>query len=561
MGVLNVNLFVKIVYFLMSVSFCFFGMATLQAQSQPPNGMGGLQPVLTITPREVNLGTLGPGEETRGVFYIKNIGQGTLPWSAEGPDGWVPTEYQKLAGMVGSNPEPFKIQLAFENENGSGKIQGGSLLLRLEGGGQTAVFRREYSIGIIRDSIRFHFPGGTRTVLFQVRLSELASAALLDVEPIRVDLGVVRSGDEITQRVHVTNRGRETLKWNAGTAGMKGMPATASVPAGRYVSFRREAAAGTGHYPSNVSPGEGIELYGPWSEEGGYPVCQGDQSSLRYRFTGTGISLLVWRTPERGALNVLIDEKPFTLIDGFADHKEKAEILVAENLPNVPHLLTVVNGGGRIILEGVRVFGKPIIRGPRGWINVFPDSGMTTRETDYVTIAIHTRQMMPGIYAERVYFTSNGGEADIELLVEIAPETQPRFLDVFRYLSGSDYLYTANPLGEASRLQMKGFKNLGIVFRLFNSGTAGTTEFFRWFNPVLGDHYYSSDPAGGGKVLKGYLFEGSIGNIATFRLSGTKELYRWYNPSTGRHFYTTDQGGEGLGKKGYRYDGIAGYVR
>jgi hypothetical protein len=548
-------------YLLMILSFCFPGIPTLQADSQPPNGMGGLQSVLTIAPREVNLGALGPGEEAKGVFYIKNVGSGNLSWSTEGPDGWIRTEDQKLSGVVGPNPEPFKIQIVFENESGSGKIQGGSLFLRLEGGGQSTVFRREYTIGILRDSIRFQFPGGTRTVFFQVRLSEWASAALLDVEPIRVDLGVVRPGDEITQRVHVTNRGRETLKWKAGLAGTKGLPATAPAPTGRYVSFHKEAIAGAGNYLPTAQPGEGIDLFGPWSDESGYPVGQGEQSSLRYRFTGTGASLFVWKTPEGGPLSVFIDERPVTLIDGFSDRKEKAEILVAENLPDAPHLLTVVNGGGRVILEGVRLFGKPILKGPIGWINVFPDSGMTTRETDYVSIALHTRQLASGIYTEHVYFNSNGGEACVELFVEIAADTQPRFLDVYRYLSGSDYLYTTNPLGEASRLQTKGFQNLGIVFRLFNAGTAGTTEFFRWFNPVLGDHYYSSEPVGGGKVLKGYLFEGSIGNIATFRLSGSKELYRWYNPSTGRHFYTTDQGGEGFVKKGYRFDGIAGYVR
>ncbi|MDA8123609.1 MAG: hypothetical protein M0009_00265 [Deltaproteobacteria bacterium] len=450
--------------------------------------------------------------------------------------------------------------LTFENEGGSGKIQSGALLMRLESGGQSAVFRREAPIGTLRNAIRFQFPGGTKTVFFQVRLSELASTALLDIEPNRVDLGVVRPGDEIAQRIHLTNRGREPLKWKAGLSGTKGL-ATEAPPSGRYVSFRRAAAAGTGIYPSGGHSGEGPEISGPWSEESGHPASQEAHSSLRYRFAGTGVGLFVWKNPEGGTANVFIDEKLIAQIDMFADRKEKVEIVVAENLPDAPHLLTVVNGGGRFILEGVRLFGKPLLKGPRGWINVFPDSGMTTRETDYVTIALHTRQMASGLYAERIYFTSNGGDAVVELFVEIAAETQLRFLDVYRYFAGADYLYTTNPTGELSRLQAKGYRNLGIAFRLFSSGTAGTTEFFRWFNPALGDHYYSSEPGGGVKVLNGYLFEGSIGNIATFRLAGTKELYRWYNPSTGRHFYTTDQGGEGFGKKGYRFDGIAGYVR
>ena len=202
-----------------------------------------------------------------------------------------------------------------------------------------------------------------------------------------------------------------------------------------------------------------------------------------------------------------------------------------------------------------------LMKGPRGWISLFPDSGMTTRETDYINVALNTRQLMPGLYGDHVLFNSNGGVADVELFLEVAAETLPTMINVHRYLAGSDYLFTSNPQAEMSRLQAKGYVGHGIAFRLFNSGTPGTTDFFRWFNPVKGDHFYSHDPQGGGKSLAGYHFEGSIGNIATSRLAGTRELYRWYNPSKGSHFYTTDPSGEGITKKGYRFDGIAGFVR
>jgi hypothetical protein len=66
---------------------------------------------------------------------------------------------------------------------------------------------------------------------------------------------------------------------------------------------------------------------------------------------------------------------------------------------------------------------------------------------------------------------------------------------------------------------------------------------------------------GEGKTLKGYVYKGVIGNIATSRLTNTRELYRWFNPANGSYFYTTDPKGEDSLKKGYRFDGIAGYVR
>ncbi|MCG6536643.1 MAG: hypothetical protein L7F78_18520, partial [Syntrophales bacterium LBB04] len=260
-------------------------------------------------------------------------------------------------------------------------------------------------------------------------------------------------------------------------------------------------------------------------------------------------------------LSVFLDEQFVTDIDGYAERQERAEILVIEDQPESPHLITIVGEGGRVIIEGVRIFGKPVLKGPRGWISVLQDSGTTTRETDYVNIVPNTSQLTPGLYGEYVLFTSNGGDAAVEVFMEVAAETKPRLLNVHRYVIGSDYLYTTNPQAEMARLQVKGYHSQGLAFRLFSPGTPATTDFYRWFNPVKGDHFYSSDPAGGGKPLQGYLFEGSIGNIATSRLTGTMELYRWYNPTTGCHFYTTNQSGEGMGKKGYLFDGISGFVR
>jgi hypothetical protein len=546
-----------------------FGVTALRAETNGQSGAGispgrangGLQPVLTVTPRDIDLGTIGPGEEARGVFYLRNVGAGRVSWSTEGPAGWIQTEQRKLSGTVAENPEPVKVSITFLNESGQGKIQNCSLLLRLEGGGQYASFRREKAVGLSRESVRFSFPSGERTVFFQVRLSEFVSASLLNVEPIRIDLGVVRPGEQISRRVHVTNRGKEILKWRAGLPGAKGMPVTALKPLGRFISFFNETVRGSGSYPVAAQIQEGLEISGPWAEEGGFPATQADLSALRYRFTGTGVSLLIRKTPAGGPLSVFLDEQFVTLIDGFAERQEPTEILIAQDQPEIPHLLTVVSEGGWVILEGVRIFGKPLSKGPRGWISVSPDSGMTTRETDYVNIALNTGQLMPGLYGEYVFFTSNGGDTAVEVFLEVGAETQPRLLDVYRYVVGSDYLYTTNPQAESSRLQVKGYRSLGLAFRLFSSGTPGTTDFYRWFNPVKGDHFYSSDPTGGGKPLQGYLFEGTIGNIATSRLTGTRELYRWHNPDAGRHFYTTNQAGEGMGKKGYRFDGISGFVR
>ncbi len=216
-----------------------------------------------------------------------------------------------------------------------------------------------------------------------------------------------------------------------------------------------------------------------------------------------------------------------------------------------PIPLAIVNGGGRVILEGVRIFGKPVLKGPPGWISVFPDSGMTTRETDYVNIVLNTNRLAPGIYGEQVFFTSNGGEADVEVFLEVAAETQtrvPRRPSLSRRLRLP--LYDESP-GRGISPAVKGYRHLGIAFRLFSPGTPGTTDFFRWFNPVKGRSLsIPTDPTGGGKPLPGYLFEGSIGNIATFRLSGNTRAVPLVQSGEGTSISTRrTRAGRGLAKR------------
>jgi hypothetical protein len=509
---------------------------------------------LIVTPHEMDLGILSPGEETKGTFYLKSSGPGTVEWFMEAPKGWNLIDNQNLSDIVALNPIPLRVRLVYIKEVGRAKSRSGQMLLHMEAGGNAVDLKREVPLGNLQEQIRFNYDGGTATIVIKARLEEMPALPLLEVDPPRLDLGVVRSGETITKRILLTNRGREQLKWKVGIAGSKGMPQAVQPPSGKYISLRNESSAPGG------PPKEGVEWSGAWTEERGYPTAQGEPNVLRYRFSGTGISLYYWKSPDGGNFNVYFDEQFVNIVDGYSERREKDELLIAEGQPDGPHTLTIVNGPGKVTLEGVRVSGRAIQKGPPRWISVFPDSGMTTRETDYINVSINTRQLSPGMYGDYVFFTSNGGDADVEIFLEVAAETASRLLNVHRYLAGSDYLYTTNPQAEASRLQAKGYRHTGVVFRLFMPGTPGTTDFFRWFNPAKGDHYYSYDPKGG-KPLTGYISEGSIGNIATSRLAGTRELYRWFHPGKGVHFYTTDPVGEGVDKKGYRFEGIAGFVR
>jgi len=304
-----------------------------------------------------------------------------------------------------------------------------------------------------------------------------------------------------------------------------------------------------------------MDISGKWSELNGYPSGNTSHHTLKYRFWGTGISVFFSVEPDGGDLTAYVDEKLKNNQECHAGQKERAECMVVEGLTYGPHTLTVLSKGSHVMIEGVGIYGKDAMKGNPGWIKIFPDSGTTTRETDFVNIMVNTQQAGPGYYEENVVFDSDGGQSVIEVSLEVSENTISKSVDVYRYALDSDYLYTSNPQEDTRIIQARGYRKQGIAFRLFSSDTPGTTAFYRWYHPGKKIHYYSYDRHGEGRSLKGYTFEGTIGNIGTSRLTNTRALYRWFNPATGSRFYSTDPNGEGHLRKGYRFDGIAGYVR
>ena len=76
-----------------------FGQNVPKTPLIPVDDLDALRSALTVNPREIDLGALGPGEEAKGTFYLKNVGPGVLEWFAEGPEGWKLTENLILSGV------------------------------------------------------------------------------------------------------------------------------------------------------------------------------------------------------------------------------------------------------------------------------------------------------------------------------------------------------------------------------------------------------------------------------------------------------------------------------
>jgi hypothetical protein len=526
-----------------------------------------VQPLLTVSPREIDFGPIGSGSVETGHFVLKNLGGGSLQWTLSPPEGWTCSPENGLGGPLDVRAAEIHLRLKYaretaENDPGAGKQGVHPLVLTLDYGDRTLTCRRTVTPGIHRELVRINSTGGSRALFFRYHLIRHDLEPLLHLNPIRLDFGPVGGGEKVARRVELTNRGRDILKWSVDLRGGDAPETDPWPPPGRYVSFFSEHVKGKGTYASPVTLKPALDLSGGvWTEEEGYPVGNGQANTLKIRFSGTGVSLYYWKEPGGGDLTVLLDDRFLQTIRCRAVERESAEALLAEDLPEGNHVLTLVSAAGRTVLQGVRIAGRQVQRGPAGWITFFPKSGRTLRETDYINVVANTHHLLPGWYADQILFHTNGGDKVMEISLEVTAEDHTRLLDVYRYVRGGDYFFTTNPQAELSHLQAGGYVKEGIAFRLFSPGAPGTTTLYRWYNPKRGDRLYGYDLQGGGKNLQGYVLEGSIGNIATSRLAQSRELYRWYHPSRGLHFFTTDPAGEGMQKKGYQFDGIAGYVR
>jgi hypothetical protein len=519
---------------------------------------------ISITPREIDFGNIRTSEGSKGDFVMKSPGSGTSEWSIAGPPGWIVMETQKLTGLLQDKDESIKVHISSLKEvrqEEAGRVKNLHLVqMTLHASNKLVSYQKRLTTGLHREMLKISFNGTATNIFVRFRLIAATLEPLLDVEPARIDLGIVRQGEQIEKRVRITNKGMTTLKWNISL--QNDNDSGMLLAAGHYVSFMNSDVKGTGTYMPPQYLKDALDISGKWSEVNGYPSTSIINHILRYHFTGTGVTVLFTGEPDGTDMTAFIDEEMIISQECKAGPKERAECVVVEGLPYGNHTLTLAGYGTQLIVEGVKVYGKEVMKGPNGWINISPVSGTTNRETDYVNMTFNTKVTTPGYYAENIVFDSNGGNSIVEISLEVSEDTSSKSVDVYRYVEDVDYLYTSNPQEDSKIINPGGYMKEGVAFRLFTAGTPGTTPLYRWYHASRRTHYFSYyNQSEQGKIPAGYVLEGTIGNIGTSRLTNTRPLYRWFNPSNTSNFYTTDQSGEGHLRKGYRFEGIVGYVR
>ncbi len=515
---------------------------------------------LQIVPETLDLGTLTPGGYIRGIFYMKSTTAADLKWKTAGPGGWSSREGKQLSARMKNSLGYMEVGLKFLDRGEQGENDESlRVQMILESEGETVNLEKTLPFGAYEEKIDILGDGGKKTVCVKFETALQEPGPEMEVDPPGIDFGTVEGTRTVTGKLKIRNVGKGTLVWKAGLLGGRQVVNGERIKKGMYVSFLNEENREGIDYLVPVRFADALQLAGTWFSEDGYPSSFGEDT-LKYAFTGTGIALILHSDEDGRKLKAQIDDGPAVTIDAFSEEPRRSVIDVAENLAEGPHVLTLINQGGYVEIEGARIYGNDVSAGVPGWIRVFPTSGTSTSQTNYVTVTAGTEHLTAGNYSENILVQSNSGPVAVDVSLRVTRDKASSIIDVYRYVRSGDYLYTGHPETENFSF-LRHYKKERLAFRLFSEDTPGTKKFYRWYNQAKGDHYYSYDPGGGGKSLHGYVLEGSIGNIGTSRILGTRELYRWYNASTGRHFYTTDIRGEGMARKGYRFEGITGYVR
>jgi len=523
------------------------------------------QQILTVTPQEINLGTISADKSSEGIFTLKSVSSDFIDWSTDGPGGWKKLENRKLSGVIKNNSGSLQVGIRLLPKESEDKQKSTSsyVEMKLESGSEKLICRKEFQAGAHKAAIEINSSDGQKTIFATFTIGYTQKNPSINLNPLRLDMGSVLQGKTVSKKIMVSNSGKEMLRWSVAARKHAKEDFPDDFHQGKYISFINEEVRGHGVYNVPVNLKDKIEIMGQWKESNGYPTGAEGENLIKVNFSGTGI-ILYLATYQEDEVNISmsIDKNSIENIELFEDMEEnKGELLVAEGLADGPHVFTIVSKDSRLVFEGVKILGGSTAYFPEGSIKIVPNSGATTRQTNYLNVSFNAGQTVPGYYVDDIVFDTNSGEALVEVFAEVLPENISKVVDIYRYYNGTDYMFTADPQAEAKRLIQNRYVKEGIAFRLFKPDNPGTVSFYRWYNPQKKSHFYHSNYTGGGKDLRGYIYEGTIGNIATSKLTNTRELYRWYNAKTGHYFYSTDLQGGKINKRIYKFDGIAGYVK
>lgn len=176
------------------------------------------EPVLVVSPRELDLGAIGPGESAKGSFLVENGGSGRVEWSTSGPDGWEALDGETLAATVGKEQGTLALTVFSAGPQDS-PLSGpaGEFLIELtvESKGKKVTVRKHLPAGPQRVVLPLLSSGGSRHVYVRFNVTEEASRPRMAIDPSLIDFGTVAEGKRAVKRIQVLNQGMGVLNWKA----------------------------------------------------------------------------------------------------------------------------------------------------------------------------------------------------------------------------------------------------------------------------------------------------------------------------------------------------------
>ena len=131
---------------------------------------------------------------------------------------------------------------------------------------------------------------------------------------------------------------------------------------------------------------------------------------------------------------------------------------------------------------------------------------------------------------------------------------------LYRYWNPAvgDHFYTTN--WAELNAGRGGFSLDGVQCQIHPAPAAGTVALHRYWNPSVTDHFYTIDFNALGMGRFGWIHEGVAGFVYPTSAAGTVPLHRYWNPAAGDHFYTTSFEELGTGRRGWSYERVECYV-
>jgi hypothetical protein len=156
----------------------------------------------------------------------------------------------------------------------------------------------------------------------------------------------------------------------------------------------------------------------------------------------------------------------------------------------------------------------------------------------------------------RIVDSGNPDGPGIDIKVSQAGATVP----LYRYWNPTIYnhFYTTD-FGELGN-GAQGYNFEWIQCRVFANQVSGTVPLKRYYCAENGDHFYTTNPSEPGPGLPCYHFERIECYVYNNQVSGTLPLYRYYEPNAFDHFYTTNFNELGNGSGGWYLEGTQCYV-